>query len=788
MARKRDLRIGWPVGGLDRRASHRQQRPFTTPDCLNVRPIGSLGYRERGGSRPGLIQSFQNAVPGGSAIRMLAPMTVALGDNFTAWTDRFIGSALATSWSTASWATGPMRVASTRMAVAETADSDTAVIAKTLTIDNTESSVVEMFVAPYNNTFNGKYQIFLRMDDSTPDVYEDGLLVELIISGSTGAYTGSMTSYVGGVATVYAFTPGDHESVRPGWLTVRVEGDDIWVYWNNTGVIIEQAVAAHAGVRTGFGMECTVADGQCLADLFRVQYYSTVEATPTRSMLIASANGTISFENRYGFMTNAANDLSLRDDVSLDSSQGGQKLYIADYGDLRATAEDGVISGGGNLELDSATYADWATLGISTDDDVVVLSDCDPSSADGTYEIASVAAGAITLSSSPGAATSCIFRIERGPKVYDPDPGLRLLSLLIATDGDGQVPTGCPLAIIHGNRLFLGGAEIAPHVWYASRWGDEQDWDYSQADSQAAVAGSTSNQGTPGSPMTAFMPHSDDYLIFGCRSELWRLRGDPAYDGSLMNISRNIGVIGKGAWCTTPVGELLFVSTDGVYVLPPGGQAKPIPLSRETIPNELLDLDPTTTEVRLEFSVRRQGVHIYLTGETYDNRLHFWLDWNKKTFWPDRIPSEQEPTETCVLQGASVEDTGVVVGGRDGFLRVYSDLAENDSGTAFDSYIDIGPVPLAKDSQLGVIDEMDAVIGLDGGDVSWAVKPSLTWEGAFSASASSSGTWVPGLNATIRPPSRGQCFTLRLTGETARKWTFETIRAGVREAGRRRIS
>ncbi|MCP4900041.1 MAG: hypothetical protein GY906_23985 [bacterium] len=782
MARKRDLQLGFPTGGLNKRAAYRQQRPFTTPDCLNVRPIGVIENRERGGSRPGLINSFQNAVPGSSAIRMLAPMTVALGDNFTAWTDQFRGSTLATSWATASWATGPVRIDATNAALAETADADAAVVTKALTIDSTESSVVEMFIAPYENSFHGKYQIFLRMDNSSPAIATEGVKVELITTGV--AYTGSLTSYIGGVPTVTAFTPGSLSSIRPGWLTVRVEGDNIWVYWNNTGVVINQAVSTHTGVRTGFGMECTVASKKCLADLFRVQYYSTVEATPSRSMLVASANGSISYENRYGFMTGLTLDLSVRDDVSLDASQGGQKLYIADYGDLRITQTDGIISGGGNDELTATANPDWSTKGISVYDDVCVLSDCNPSSADGTYEISAVVAGKVTLATAPGAATSCTFRIERCPKIYD--PSTRLLTRLIATEG--QVPTGCPLAIVHLNRLFLGGAEIAPYAWYAARWGTETDFDYSQTDSRTAVAGTTSNQGIPGSPLTAFIPHSADYLILGCRNELWVLRGDPAYDGSLMNLSRKIGVIGKGAWCATPTGETVFMSTDGVYVLPPSGQNKPVPLSRKTIPDELLQLDPTTTEVLLEYDVADRGVHIYIAGESYDSRLHWWLDWETKTFWPVSLQADHEPTETCVLQGAAVEDSGVVLGGRDGFLRVYHRLAENDAGSAVSSYVDLGPIALAKDSQLGVVDEMDAVIGEDGGNVAWSLKPALTWEAASSASAFKTGVWVPGLNGTVRPGGRGQCFTLRMAGVSSRKWTFETIKAKTKEAGRRRIA
>ena len=66
-------------------------------------------------------------------------------------------------------------------------------------------------------------------------------------------------------------------------------------------------------------------------------------------------------------MTTQAYDLTVRDDVSLQATQSGQKLYIADYGDLRDTGTDGTVT---DSNLDDAGAQDWTTLGIDTDSDV----------------------------------------------------------------------------------------------------------------------------------------------------------------------------------------------------------------------------------------------------------------------------------------------------------------------------------------------------------------------------------------------------------------------------------
>jgi hypothetical protein len=92
---------------------------------------------------------------------------------------------------------------------------------------------------------------------------------------------------------------------------------------------------------------------------------------------------------------------------------------------LGASGTDGTITGD---QFDSATYTDWTTQGITTADQVHVTA---PTAAIGTYDIASVAAGAITLTTSPGDATSLTFAVKRSPANYDlPDSFGRLIGEL----------------------------------------------------------------------------------------------------------------------------------------------------------------------------------------------------------------------------------------------------------------------------------------------------------------------------------------------------------------------
>lgn len=788
MAKKRKMRIGFPLGGLDRRQSFRQQRPYTSQKLGNVRPVGTIENRERGGSRPGLLQSHQDDL--GSNPRFLSPMVLAPNDDLTAWSDTFGGAGLAGVWTQASWATDVPSILQQMVSV-DTSVDDAAVVRDTLPIDTTQVYTAEMLIVPWNGEFHGTYSIFVRLDDATPAIGTDGVEIKLTMTGSGGVYTGIATSNVGGVADAtgsgspYSMTGGTlgGSTARPVWLVVSVSADTITVFLDGTQILNQAMDGGQNGVGVGLGLECTEAAGLNLANVFRVQYYSTGTVTPLRSMLIASAGGNIWKESRYGRMTVVVSDLTVRDDVPLGVTQSGQKLFIADYGDLRITQTDGIIGGAGNDELTATANPTWNALGIDTDDDVCVISNGLAGTTDGTYKISDASvAGKITLASAPGDGT-CTFRIERAPKIYDPIAN----TLSIWTATDGQVPTGCPLTARHLNRVVLAGAEIAPGVWYMPRVGDELDWDYAQTDSRRAVAGTASDAGVPAKAITALAPHSDDYLIMGCRNSLWRMRGDPAFGGSLDALSQTVGIVGMNAWCFGPAGELIFLSLDGIYILPPGGDAKPISMSREVLPQELLNFDPDITTINLEYDVQGRGVNIFLTPDSTNQRIHWWLDWDNKGFWPLTLAGDHEPTATCSLQATAIEDSGVILGGRDGILRRFNDLAEDDCGTAFTSYVVCGPIPLAPDGMVGTLLSLDAVMAENSGDTTWGVYPALTFEAVATASVAGTGTWGAGLNSTVHGHGRGGAYALKITG-TGRRWAMEQVVTVVSEAGRRRIA
>jgi len=776
MANHRKLHVDFPLGGLDRSGPYRQQPPFTTTDMRNVRAYGTAEGRRRGGSRPGLVESHRTDI--GGSVRMLHNMQLTLSDGFTAWSDNFDGSSMGDAWSQASWSSNQPSILPGALASIDNSVADAASVRDQITtLDTSNSYAVEAFLVPWDGAWHGSYSIYLRLDNTTPAFETDGVEVKLTMTGSSGNITAELNSYLASVKTVTDSDTIAFTEASPGWLTVVVSGTTVTVYFQGTQ-ILTGTVGAQTGTRVGLGLECTVDGGLCLMNTFRVQYYSTSTLPASRTLLVASADGNLWYEEFYGVMTQLSTNLSLRDDVRLSSAQGGQLLYICDYG-LAKDGTDGTVSG---TTFDDVAGTDWSAIGANIYDYVVVLDNVTGDTAAGVYAISAIAAGSITLASAPGDGT-CSYRVERQIKVYDHEAGT--LSLLTATAG--QIPTGNHLMVRYLDRLFIGGGDLAPNAWFASKQGDYTDWDYTDETSQRAIYGPTSEQGVPGPPLTAFAATSDDYLIISCATQCHRMRGDPAYGGSMDVLSETIGTVDSHAWAHGPSGEYVFLSRDGLYAIGAGGNTFPIPLSREVLPREFRNLDIEIMEATMGYDIQGRGIHVFLTPEDSNDRIHWWFDWEGKTFWPLTLQSSHEPTSVCVVQSTSIEASGVILGSKDGKLRMFNDLAANDCGTAFSAWVLLGPIALNNDGELGNIITIDAVMGSESGNVSWALLVADTFQEVASATAAQTGTFVAGLNYTVRPSVRGQAFSLKLTSVAHNRFMCENILVVTRRAGRRRI-
>ena len=387
---------------------------------------------------------------------------------------------------------------------------------------------------------------------------------------------------------------------------------------------------------------------------------------------------------------------------------------------------------------------------------------------------------------------SCSYRITRGPKVYDPSDDS--LALMYATDGFSQVPTGCPLIARYRDRIVLAGSYDAPHVWYMSRQGDPEDWDYSEdgSDAKRAVAGTDADAGTIGEPITALVTHSDDYMVIGCVSSLWQMNGDPAFGGNLINLSETVGILSAGAWCYGPNGEIVFLSAGGLYMLRAGGQAKPKPISNKKLPVDLAAIDPNVYTISMAYDTRLHGVHITLAPSSATGNKHWWMDWDTQTFWPDTYQGDHEPFIIHTHNADTSSLAAPILGCRDGYLRRFSNDAEQDDGSEIESYVKIGPIALAGGFDHGMLKKLVATLAEGSGDVSWEVATGQSAESVLDETALANDTFTVhsagGLNYTVNPMLSGATATVKLSnGTTYRRWAIERVLAVIRAAGPQRL-
>lgn len=411
-------------------------------------------------------------------------------------------------------------------------------------------------------------------------------------------------------------------------------------------------------------------------------------------------------------------------------------------------------------------------------------------------------AGTLTSVASGALGTSYTQGVDIGQKLYFADwsgtggtvkvfdPSANTIGALSATAG--TPPTYCKLVSKFRGRLVLAGDRADPHIWYMSRVGDPTDWDYSiEDDTAVAVSGALSEAFKVGEAITAIIPSSDMCLLFGCTNSLWLLRGDPAYGGQIDNLSNTVGVLDAGAWCKTPENIVVFMTYDGLYMTFAGcdDKARPQSLSRERIPEELLNIDISTTQVLLEYDTFSRGVHIFLSPKSGSTAAsHWYFDWENKGFWPITLPGAMQPSSIRAARAVGSDQSTVYLGCLDGYVRNFDTDAADDDGTSFESYLDLGPIGMGQGFRNNCIDMITGAPGSGSGDIHWHLRAGHSPQDAFerdylSTQHTRKGVWYAGQSPKrSHPRLTGSDFFIRLR-HPENQWTVERVGVTLSERG-----
>jgi len=775
----------FPTGGYNVRQAYQKQRPYTSPACVNVRAFDTEEGRERGGQRPGLGRSHAPTIGGGNPIRMLQGCNVVIDDTVTWWQDDFRASPMATPWVAAPDGFPTIDTAR-HFAVLDDSTLNLGAIFTPSDLDSTLPFHVGVMCVPYLGSHRGVYRIYADLQGVD---LSNGFRATITLGASVGAFSWTLSRVVADVATSIATGSGTDSGERAGWfrleLTDQVSGSPttyvLRLWWNETLLHTSVAQAEFSGSQYfAFAGTPTASASPCQVQTFRIHYNSDNVRRTARQILVASANGAVFQEDRMGFMDEVSVSRTLADDLRVRAADRGENLYIADRSLIELSGTDGVVTAG---VLDAASVSDWTTIDAAAGDLLVEVTAATGNLVNGIYGVTTIVAGNVTLTGTTKTG-NCTYRIGRGPKIYDPKA--KTLSHLTASSG--KAPLGSTCVVRWRDRLVWAGPG---HAYFMSRQGDPLDYDYGAdgEDAQRAVSATLAEAGVPGEPITALMPFTDDLLIFGCENSLWVLRGDPALGGQRDMVSATVGVLTGDAWCYGPNRELYFLGKQGLFRLA-ADSLTPEPLNDMWGRRLGRDVDSNLYDVMLSFDSRELLINVFMTA--HDVRytdLHATVDARTGALWPLRFGdgtsafiTSAEPTSVCYSNSPIPGEAGVILGCRDGALRYFRDVFENDEGDEIVSSVEIGPLMMGAGRE-GMLMKMLATLGDRSGSVRFHVRGGHSGEEAFLAEHFASSAMIAGTNRWWTTRLAAGAFIVALSNEEERSWQIENISAQVRGGG-----
>lgn len=365
----------------------------------------------------------------------------------------------------------------------------------------------------------------------------------------------------------------------------------------------------------------------------------------------------------------------------------------------------------------------------------------------------------------------------------------------------GVIPKRCKLISNWRNRIILARGADDPQNWHMSAVGDPHNWDLFPPVTlpTQAVSGNNSRAGRCPDIINAIIPYSDDLLIMGGDSSIWRMTGDPMAGGQLDLLSDVDGIAFGHAWDKDDSGALYFFGArGGLYKLSPSGGMRKI--SSDAIDNRLRDINLGTYNVRCVWNDDEDTLHIFAMpfGSGGTHVKHFAYEAKTGAFWQDEFGSTSlalsgatnvQPTAAYVLDGDDPDDRTILVGCEDGYIRKWDKSASNDGDVAanstIDSYVTFGPISMGRETE-SRLSALNLLLAKEQQGCRLQLFVSDTpddlgipvWTGDF----------APGRNDWRYIRGRGRYLWIRIRNSLfSSRWAFENMSARVDTAGRARV-
>ncbi|HPS56374.1 MAG TPA: hypothetical protein PLP05_12315, partial [Sedimentisphaerales bacterium] len=360
---------------------------------------------------------------------------------------------------------------------------------------------------------------------------------------------------------------------------------------------------------------------------------------------------------------------------------------------------------------------------------------------------------------------------------------------------NGTMPDEPTIITLYRGKIILSGDPNSPHVIYMSEMANPFNFSYGGDSQISASAISGGYVGEIGDVITAVIPYKDDYAIIGCSQAMWLLRGDPVAGGSIDQISFSTGLFDKTSYTWDSEGNLYFLDSNGIYVLPAGfGAVNNI--SKDILPDFVDDtaLTPDVHRVTMTYDRQKHGILICKTDVDNGNNQNFWFDLRTGGLFPEEYPADCSVYSSSYYPADEPQYRKLFLGCRDGFIRSFDTaLAKDqtrDSEQAINSYMLIGPGQIASEDTQSLLTQLIFVLSNDSDTIDYELYTSLVAESAVvnaqddNVPAQFIGTISGGISFTIRPRIRGSFLILKLSNNALDEtWAFEKITGQLVYAG-----
>lgn len=367
----------------------------------------------------------------------------------------------------------------------------------------------------------------------------------------------------------------------------------------------------------------------------------------------------------------------------------------------------------------------------------------------------------------------------------------------------GAMPEKAYLITVYRGRLVLAGNPQYPNQWFMSKVVDPFDWLYGTNNPMSAVAGNNADAGQCPDIVRSLISFHDDYLIFGCASTIWILRGDPVAGGSLDNLSDTTGMFGANSWCFDDDRNLYFWGSGGLYKM--NADFSNLRNLTEMVLPDIVDdeaADPTTHRITMGYDKKRHGIVIAITVLATGANSDYFYSFKTQGFYPESYPNECGAYSIFYYDSNDTTFADLLIGCKDGYIRKFDSAQKDDdigaTDQAISSYVTYPITPLFGTDWNGKLQQMvfDLSGGRSGGgmtdtdgisydlhaasDAETVLEDIIDGETPFST-GSFTGT---GRKNKIRPRMRGVYLGLKIYNSTAaetfaiNRVLYETIDAG----------